>query len=328
MRIAPALAAILLAQAAPAAELRVTGFGGSSNWTLFAAEERGFFAREGLAVRFTASRDSSSELAELAAGEVDVALTAMDNVAACREGEGEGACAKPVAVVAILAVNRGARFNLIAAPGVDSVAALKGKALAVDSAASGYVFVLREMLAAAGLGRDDYRLVRAGGSRERWRALHDGRVDATLLNAPYDAEAEGEGFRRIANSADVAPRYQGSVAAVRIEWARDHASALRAFARAWIAAADWLADPANAIEAKALLRRHVERMSAAQADRSYADLLDPANGTLSPRGAMDIEGVRTVLRLRRRHAPGTRAVEDPARYYDAAYYESASARAQ
>jgi hypothetical protein len=68
-------------------------------------------------------------------------------------------------------------------------------------------------------------------------------------------------------------------------------------------------------------------MDAAQADRSYEEMLDPARGTLSRAGAMDVEGMQAVIALRATYASPKRELGAPGRYYDPAYYRRALAPA-
>ena len=320
--IALAIAAAALARAEP---LRVMGFGGSSNWALFAAQERGFFRREGLEVDLLSAPGSAEQMRRLMDGRIDIALTALDNVVAYREGQAAAPEGADRDVVAVFGVNRGGRSTLVAAPRIKAIAEFEGQPIGVDALATGYAFVVEEMLARAGLARDRYRLVSVGGGRARWHALREGKVAAALLNAPLDAAAQAAGFRALASSGEMFPHYQGSVGAVRRTWARAHEEALVRFIRAYIAATDWLRDPANAAAAQAILVSREERMTAPQARRSYEELLDPAGGSLSPRAAIDPEGMETVLRLRSAHARPPRPMGPPDRYYDPAYYRRAAA---
>src|SRR5204863_385548 len=163
----------------------------------------------------------------------------------------------------------------------------------------------------------------AGGSRERLAALRSGRAAGALLNAPQDALAEAAGFVRLAKSAEIVGRYQGSVGAARRPWAAANVGALVRFIRAYVAAVDWLYDPANRAEAMDILRRRLADVSPDNAARSYDELLHPSRGSLSRKAAIDPEGVRTVLALRREFARPARPLSDPGRYYDLTYYERA-----
>ena len=251
----PVLAAAfaLGATAAAATPLRVMGFGGSSNWPIFVAQENGLFARHGVEVELSTARDSTTQLADLAEGRID-AMTAFDNVVAWDERHDRAR-----AIVAFLGVNNGGRSSLVAAPRIAGIPDLRGGLLGVDALSSGYALVLQELLHREGLDPGTYLLVSVGGSRQRWEALRAGRVDATLLNAPYDAVAEGAGFRKLASSS-VLGSYQGSVGAARTSWAEANADTIVRFVRAYAAAVDWLHDTAHKDAAIAILMKRLEGM--------------------------------------------------------------------
>ena len=317
------IAVVLLALAVPAAgvtRVRVTSFSGSSDWPLFVGKAQGFFDRAGLEIDLSTTRSSAAQLRSLLAGDIDIALTAMDNVIAFDARD------DAAGLVAVMGVNRGGRARLIARRDVHTPAELRGRVLAVDAVDTGYAFVLMEILRRGGVAPGDYTLLAAGGSPDRLAALQDGRAAAALLNAPVDAQAEAQGFTVLASASDVLARYQGSVGAVRREWAREHRDVVIAFIRAYVGAVDWLADPSHRDAAIAILLDRMPSLTTQQAARSYAELLDPASGTLSPRAAIDIQGVRAVLDLRARYGAGVHAVEpDPYRYYDPSYYQRAIA---
>jgi ABC-type nitrate/sulfonate/bicarbonate transport system substrate-binding protein len=293
--------------------LRVMGFSGSSNWPIFVAQEKGLFARHGVEVLLSPSPNSATQLASLIDGRIDLAMTAFDNVVAYEDG----------GVFAFLGVNNGGRFNLMVAATVKGYADLEGRPLAVDALSTGYAFVLMAMLQRGGLAVGDYELVSAGGSRERLAALRSGKVAGALLNAPQDAAAEAAGFVRLANSAETVGRYQGSVGAARRTWAAANGDALVRYIRAYVAAVDWLYDPPNRAEAIDLLQRRLAGVTPESAARSYHELLDPAQGGLLRKAAIDVEGLHTVLSLRSQFARPAKPLGDPARYYDLTYYERA-----
>lgn len=303
-----------------ATPLRVMGFAGSSDWPMFVAQAQGYFAKRGLDVELLATRSSASQMRALLAGDIDIAMTAMDNVIAADTHD------RTADVTAVMAINRGGRARLVATPAIESIPQLRGRSLAVDAVDTGYAFVLMELLHRGGLEPGDYTLVSAGGSPDRLAALEGGRAAAALLNAPVDAVAQAKGFRVLGSAADVVSHYQGSVAAARRAWLRDHAEHVVAFIRAYIDAVDWLADPSHRDAAIALFVDRVRGISTQQAAKSYGELLDASAGTLSPRAAMDVEGVHAVLELRARYGRRVEAFDrDPYRYYDPIYYQRAIA---
>src|SRR5688572_11557217 len=68
--------------------VRVIAFPGAPNLPTFAAIEQGFFRDEGVAVEISVTPNSVFQAQKIAAGEVDVAFTAFDNVVAYSEGQG------------------------------------------------------------------------------------------------------------------------------------------------------------------------------------------------------------------------------------------------
>ncbi|HEU5323222.1 MAG TPA: ABC transporter substrate-binding protein, partial [Methylomirabilota bacterium] len=171
----------------------------------------------------------------------------------------------------------------------------------------------------------DYSLVRAGGVLQRWEALRERKHAGTMLITPFEILAEAAGFRRLGNAVDVLGRYQGLVGAARRAWARDNAGRLVGFIRAYRGGLAWLYDPANRAAALALLVRNVRGMTPELAEKTYAVLLAPAGG-FEPAAALDLEGARTVLRLRSEYGRPRKELTDPARYVDLSYYQKAAGR--
>src|SRR5256886_597204 len=230
-----------------AAPLRVMGFSGSTNWPIFVAQEKGLFARHGVEAGLMAAPSSATQLASLIEGRIEIAMTAMDNVVAYEEGD----------VFAFLGVTNGGRLNLMVAPTVKSYADLQDRTPPVDAPSTGYALVLMGMLLRGGLAAGDYALVGVGGSRERLAALRSGRAAGALLNAPQDAVAEAAGFVRLANSAEIIGRYQGSVGAARRAGAAANAGALGGYLRAYGAAGHRPYRPAKPREALEVLEARI-----------------------------------------------------------------------
>ena len=124
----------------------------------------------------------------------------------------------------VSAVDRGLGLALYAGPGPDGIAAgsagiaaLRGRVVGVDVAASGFAFALFEILGRAGLRRDDYELAELGSTPKRLAALLEGRCAATMLNAGNDLKADDAGLARLADVTSVAAPYLGTVLAVQGE---------------------------------------------------------------------------------------------------------------
>ncbi|MCL4801318.1 MAG: ABC transporter substrate-binding protein [Burkholderiales bacterium] len=295
-------------------------FPGGFNLPLWVAEANGLFAANGVAVSVTPTPNSVFQLTGLIEGKFDVAMTAIDNVVAYREGQGEAPVEGPE-LFAFMGGDRGF-LQLVTAPEVKSYGDLRGKVLSVDARTTGYAFVLLELLERAGLREPDFALERAGGVLQRFEALLAGKHAGTLLVTPFDLIAQAKGCNRLADALAVLGRYQGLVGAARRPWAERNRDAIVGYVRAYAAAVDWLYDPANRDAAIELFARNVPNAARATAEAACRALLDPAQG-FQKRAQIDLEGVRTVLALRSKYGEPRKTLTDPAAYYDPRFHDAA-----
>jgi len=310
----------VVAEAPP--PLRAIVFPGAFNWPLWVAQDKGFFASERLAVAITPTPNSTFQMKGLIQGEFDIAMTAMDNLIAYREGQGEAGVDGPD-LVAVMGSDAGF-LRLVASPESRGYADLRGKTLSVDALTTGYAFVLLELMERHGLVLDrDYRTERAGGVLQRYQALLERKHAATILVAPFDAMAQAQGFNRLANATDELGHYQGVVAAVRQGWARAHPDHVRSYIRAHAQAVDWLREPRNKDEALRIFLAHMPPNTPPQAAETAYRALLSGSESFQRQGQIDLAGVETVVRLRAKFGrPGAR-LHGAATYYDPSFHEAA-----
>ena len=306
-----AFLALVSASAGAAEPLRVVAFAGASNLPFWAGQDEGLFAAHGLAASLDITPGSVELARNLQSGRYDLALTAVDNIVAYDEGEGEAGLG-PVDFVALFGVDNG-MLSLVAAPNVASVAGLNGDPIAVDAATTGFAFAAREVMGRMGV--TDIPLVKVGGGAQRLAALLAGKQVATLLNTPLDIIAESGGFHALARVTDVLGAYQGIVAAVRRDRVEGDRQRLVAFTEAFHDCVSWVSDPAHHAQVVALLTAHMPNLTPDAAERAYAALLDPRDG-LYRTLQIDRAGLRTVLALRSKYALPHKDLTDPARYLD------------
>ncbi len=311
-----------MAMSGSALALEVIVFAGGFNWPIWAAQQQGYFTNNGVEVHLTLTPGSEYQLKGLIEGNFDLAMTAIDNVIAYNEGQGEASVSVTPNLVVVMGGDNGF-LRLVTVPEVTSYAALKGKALTVDARTTGYAFVLEKMLQLGGLRDDEYELVKVGGVLARFEDLMQRNHVGTLLLSPFEVAAEAKGFHVLGSAVDTfGGHYQGLVAATRGEWAKEHASELIGYIRGYIEGLSWLYNPGNKNAAIALLREHLPQMSPELAAKSYDILLDPKQG-FDRKAAIDLEGVRRVLALRSEYGQPRKLFGDPTKYLDLTYYDRA-----
>jgi len=301
-------------------ELKVICFPGAPNLPIFAAIEKGWFKDNGVTVALTTTPSSAFQAENLANGTFHIAGTAFDNVVAYREKQGAVMIDPVPDFFAFMGATQ-IELALVAAKDVSTVAGLKGRSVALDALATGFAFVLYEMLARAGLKQEDVTMVPVGATPQRWESVRAGTHAATLTIEPFTSIARAQGFNVVETSTNIFAAYQGGSFAAKYSWARENADAVKGFIRGYLAGLDWTLDPANRDEAVKLLLARMDAIKPEVAPKVVANLVNPRSG-LTPRGAFLPDGVATVLELRRRYGGG-KANPDPARYIDTSFYDDA-----
>ena len=296
-------------------------FGGGYSLPAWVAQEQGFFARHGIAVEITHTPNSVFLMKNLIEGKFDLTVTAMDNLVAYQEGQGESEYAGVCDLAAFMGVDDSFQ-SLMAAPEIRSVADLRGRKIAVDALTTGYAFILREMIARAGMTDADVIYERTGGGPMRLKAMLDGNYAAGLLATPLDKIAADRGFTKLGTARELLGRYQGRTGFAQRAWLRDNEGAAIGFMRGYRDAMDWLYDRNNRQAAAGLLIANDASVTPELARQSLDILLDERGGFFRDL-ALDIEGIRTVLVLRSRFGVPQKMLTDPLRYVEPALYDHA-----
>lgn len=301
--------------------LNVIVFPGGFNLPIWAAERQGFFEQHGLRVVLTPTPSSTFQIQGLAEGRFDIAMTAIDNIVAYQEGQGEARIPDNPDMFAFMGADNGF-LSLVGATGVKSTGELKGRKLSVDAMSTGYAFVLRELLAKNGIAESEVTFERAGGVLGRFQELLKGSHAGTMLVTPFDLLAMNKGHVQLARAAEQLGAYQGVVGAARRSWARQNEAALVGFIRAYRSGVQFLREPGNREIAEALLVANVRAMTPQLAQQSLEVLLHPDTGFFKD-AAIDMKGVATVLALRSKYGEPRKALPDAAQYIDSSYHEKA-----
>lgn len=309
-------------QALAQTEMRMVSFSGATNLPGWVAEEKGFFAKEGLSVPLSVTKGSVEQVKDLLAGKFQVMSSAFDNIVAYAEGQGEFKLDQPSDMVAIAGVHSGLN-RLVVRPEIKTYADIKGKAVAVDAIKSGYATVLYQILEDNGLVFEkDYTAVPVGGTSARLNALKQDKAVAAILSSPADMEGQKEGFRFLADVSEAVGSYQGSVYVVRRSWAKDHDNEVVAFLRAIVAATDYVFE--NKAGSLEVMKKRIKGVSDEDLSRLYDRLVGP--GGLNRRAAVNMKGVETVLRVRSRYGEPKKDMGPPSTYVDESFYKRALAK--
>lgn len=301
--------------------LEVIAFGGGGNWPVWAAQDRGLFAKNGLAVKLSFTPNSVEQIRNLMSGKYDLGTTAYDNVVAYQEGQGETELPTQPDLFAFMGGYSGS-LRFVTQPDIKTYAALKGKTVGVDAATTGFAFILYKLAAMNGLAMSDYKIEKLGGTPARVQALMEGKIAGTMVSSPSELLPESKGYTRLGDTTTTLGPYQASIGVARRAWAAKHGDELVAFIRAYAAAMDWLQDPANKEEAISIYTRHIPAAPRPAAQKAYETMFSAKEG-FQKKAKIDLEGCRTVLKLRSEFAKPQKNLTDPAKYIDEAYYARA-----
>ena len=185
---------------AAAAERLVVGITSLSPGTLplYAAKEKGFFAAEGLAVEAPVFRSGTENAQAILANEVHVGIGNITEALNIRKAGQDAhyfwSVANPMP------------FKLYARPGIQSPRDLKGKKLAISRFGSQTDYLTQHTLRHFGVEPiKEAAILQIGSTPARYAAVKAGAVDATIMWFPQTLVADREGFRRLADLAEIFP---------------------------------------------------------------------------------------------------------------------------
>ncbi|HEY7340229.1 MAG TPA: ABC transporter substrate-binding protein [Ktedonobacterales bacterium] len=314
-------------QRASSSRLRVNSFRGPQNLPLYVAMHEGYFADRGLVIDLTFTAGSAAQLAGLARGEYDLIQTAPDNVINyATQPASFGVDPATAPEIAMALGGSVGPLSVYARPGMAGINDLRGTTLGVDNPSSGFALVLRDLLQRQGLLLDrDYSFVVAGATHARCDALLAGSIAATILYAPFDLRAADHGCVQLASSSAAYSAYaSGSTAGVR-QWMNAHPAMVTQYVAAILRALRWLHDPAH-VEAVQSLMRSESSLGIAPdlVAQIYDFFVSPASGH-GMDVALDENGLRQVIALRRTYGPADILLGQPEEYCDARWYQAARA---
>jgi ABC-type nitrate/sulfonate/bicarbonate transport system substrate-binding protein len=292
-------------------KISVIVFAGVQNLPIFAAQAKGLYAKRGLAVDLKFTPNSDELRNGMAEGRYQIAHTAVDNAFALKDNANVD--------IAVVAGGDNSFNHLIAQADINSLTDVRGKTVVVDAVNTAYAFQLYEMLRQQGLNKGDYEIKSVGGTGFRLEAMiEDKAMVAAIMNPPFSIRGVKAGLKDMGTTAAALGAYQGTTAFVLREWGKANEDTLVKYLQAYIEGLRWALDPNNKAEAVALL---AERLKLPEDIAVLA--FDSTKNDFDRDGAVDMAGVRNVLKLRAQFEGGAPA--SPDKYFDLSYYQKALA---
>jgi NitT/TauT family transport system substrate-binding protein len=277
--------ALILAGAAgrPAQAASEIAFGFTSGTALslahYVATERKYYEAEDLKVDAVMAGAAVGVLQQLAAGSLNIAQAATDqSLRAILRGA-------PIRIVGGATAN--APFRLVAAKSIKGWSDLRGRTISVGGLTDVTLYFLRVMARKNGLADQDYDLLYAGGTPDRFAQLASGAVAAAVLTNPVDLVALEQGFVDLGSVPQYLPHWTQNNILVDTRWAAAHRAAVVAVLRAQIRATRFFYDGANRDEVVGILAKYT-RTTTPVAAKSYdlyvRDEVIARDAALSPEG--------------------------------------------
>ncbi|MBX6744202.1 MAG: ABC transporter substrate-binding protein [Acetobacteraceae bacterium] len=186
-------------------------------------------------------------------------------------------------------------FSLIARPGIEGLAGLRGKRIGVSSIRAGSSSLIMRILAEAGLRwPGDYELVPCGPILARWELLRSGGIDAGLQGAPLDRIALDQGFVSLCE-----PRQEFQFTSLDVDtrWAAANRELLLRFCRAFLRAHERFYTDRELANAVAMREAGIEARYADLAWQDYTRAeIFPRDGEASAAGVQALIETSALIR--------------------------------
>ncbi len=251
---------------------------------LFAAQDQGFFAKEGLEVSFTQITGSAA-VATLVSGESQAIVTGATEVANFDATGGD--------LVMIAAGSNYPVFSLYVNKSVRSVQDLMGKKIAVTGTGTSTDTTARIILEHFGLtGKVD--IVTAGGTLAGiMAAMSAGIAAGGIVSPPTTAQAEAAGFKELVNGVRLGVPMTQSALTVRKSYVAQNRETVLRLLKAYVTAWTYIRNPANGAGTESAIA-HYTRATPEQAAVAYKAFF-PVWQTKVPR--VDARGVQNAIRF-------------------------------
>lgn len=271
----------------------------SSMLSLWAAQEQGLFAKQGIDAQLILIRGGSILVASLVTGEIQLAFTSGVSVL--------GAAAQGVDVKMLTSISSRVSWKLIANPQIKTAADLRGKRFGVQSVVgSTWMYA---MLALEQLGleprRDNITFLPIGDLVTIGHSLEAGRIDAAVLDPPLSRHLTGRGFSQLVDLAKTNASFPGLGVGVTRSYLEQQPATLEKVVTALTEGLAFVQLPANKPVVVKILMKHLRVTDPAVVEDGYQDHLSTLNRKPYP----SIDGLRSAQRLMAQQNPKVAALK-------------------
>jgi NitT/TauT family transport system substrate-binding protein len=287
-----------------------------NNLPIYAAQEKGFFAKENLFVEVVVLNASTRAIPALIGGSTQIsASSAMTTIRAVEKGANlkivGGLINAPV-------------YDLYAPAKYKSIKDLKGATIGVTGLITSDTVIMKEMLKANGLEYPrDYAMLAIGGTADRWLAMQTGNVAAGILSPPYTFVADEAGFTNLGSTAKYTPNFTQTVFNVRTEWAQEKKAVLVRFLRAIVRGSHWIHT-----QKEDTVRIIAKRFKFSEKHSEAAWRYFISNNAIPKEGEINAKGMDKVLQLLAEDGTMHPPLPKPDKYIDLTYLDEARRTAQ
>jgi ABC-type nitrate/sulfonate/bicarbonate transport system substrate-binding protein len=280
---------------------------------LWVAAKMGFFERENLDAPIITMRGSPLTLQALTADSIYVAGAGVDALINAYERGAD--------ITMIGGMLNGLGLSMIGGKPYKTYADLRGTTIGTQTLTSGTGFALRLVLKAHGLDYPrDYKLLNIGGATDRYQALTSGQISSTPVGLPLDLMAKQQGFNIIGYFTDDLPNFQFAGYFVKRSWAEKNRTLVVRFMKALASTMRWMMD--NREAACAYLSKE---MVISLEHCRYASDYNWKSRIWDRNADVNVEGVRTVIKLVAEQGILKEPLPEPSKYIDQSYLKQALA---
>jgi ABC-type nitrate/sulfonate/bicarbonate transport system substrate-binding protein len=257
------------------------------------AVDKGLYQKHGIDARLLQVRNAQISLTALLSGEVPIFLPSIANVLSGVTAGAKIACvAFPV---------KGVSRELVVRKDIESLAALRGRTIGVQSIGGGFWLQTMMLLDAVGVDPDKIgmKMRVVGEEATIVQALVSGNIDAAVVTLPSAQVARRGGARTLVTTTDLRIALQTVGLCGRNERVANSPDLMLRLAKGMVDGIVYILEPRNKKEVSAVLKKHLRLSADEDAETSYHSLRTILSLDIAP----DVAAFKNVQRIAARVNP-------------------------